>query len=90
MSVCRTEGLDEAEVWQIADEFVGTAEKPVIARADLAAREFLSRQLSFDPDGTPHPRHANVIGWSDEQSLQKMIALELAEASVLIRKPATS
>jgi hypothetical protein len=21
--------------------------------------------LTFDPDGKPHPRHANVIGWPD-------------------------
>ncbi len=90
MSVCRSEGLDEAELWQIADEFIGTAEKPVIARADLEAGEYFSRRLSFDPDGMPYPRHADVIGWSDEPSLQKMIALELAEASVLVRKPATS
>lgn len=90
MSVCRTDGLDGAEVWQIADEFVATAEKPVIARADLEAREYLSRRLSFDPDGIPHLRHANVIGWSDEQSLQQLIALELAEAAVLVHKPSAS
>ena len=90
MSVYRTDGLDEAGVWRIADEFVATAEKPVIARADLEAREYLSQQLSFDPDGIPHPRHANVIGWSDEQSFQKVIALQLAEAAVLVRKSATS
>ena len=87
LSVYRTEEMTDAEIWQVGDDFVGRAEKPVLAKADLPARAYLSHQLTFDLDGTPHSRHANVVGWSIEHSLQKMIALQLAEASVLVYKP---
>jgi len=86
LSIYRTQGLDEGQVWQLADEYVGSPEKPVIARADLHAEIYLSHNLSFDADGQPHSRHANVIGWSDDHSLQKIIALQLAEASNLVHR----
>jgi hypothetical protein len=87
LSVYRTEEMMDPEIWQVGDDFVSRPDRPVLARADLPARAYLSHQLAFDLDGRPHPRHANVAGWSAEHSLQKMIALQLAEASLLVYKP---
>lgn len=33
------------------------------ARGECAAAAMIAEGLSFDADGKPHPRHANVVGW---------------------------
>ena len=38
--------------------------------------------LTIDPDNDP-PRHANILGWPEEKSEQKLIALELSESAKL-------
>ena len=86
LSIYRTETLGDGEVWAIADEFVSTAEKPVIARADLPASSYLSKALTIEPDGVPHPRHSNAVGWLTDHSAQKVIALQLAESAALFMK----
>lgn len=87
LSVYRTETLGNEEVWAIANEFVGTPEKPVIARADLPAATYYSHALTIATDGIPHPRHGNVIGWLGDHSAQKVVALQLAESAELSLKP---
>ena len=86
LSVYRTEGIDQHEIWQIADEFVATEKKPVIARADLLASEFASHDLQIAPHPEPHERHANVIGWPEDEGRQRIIALELASTAVLVTR----
>jgi hypothetical protein len=90
MSVYRTILLSDEEVWQIGNAFVATADKPVIARADLSASVYFSNALTFDPDGIPHPRHANVVGWPGDETLQRLLAVQLAEAALLLYKPSAS
>lgn len=81
-SVYRTEGLSPAEVWKIGDDLVGTPlGRPIPARADVAAKIVYDLGLAIDPDGIPHPRHANIIGWPASRPAQKLLAIKLAEAA---------
>jgi len=88
LSVYHTETLGDPEVTAIAHTHVSTTEKPILARADLTVRHYTSQALRIEIDGRPHPRHGNVFGWSDEQALQKVIALRLAEAATVLKVPA--
>ena len=83
LSVYHTETLNDTQVWEIAHDFVSTAEKPVIARADLPVRSYSTVGLRFEIDGQPHPRHGNALGWSDQHALQKIVALKLAESAIV-------
>ena len=83
LSVYHTETLDEPEVEQIADDFVSTPDRPVLAKADLAVRIYSSAGLRIEIDGVPHPRHGNALGWSGQHALQKVVALQLAEAATV-------
>jgi len=49
------------------------------ARATGDAGQFLNQGLSFDANGDPHPRHADVIGWPAEKHAQKNVAREIAD-----------
>ena len=31
--------------------------------------------LAVDPDGVPHPGHANIVGWPELRSAQKLVAI---------------
>ncbi len=84
LSVYCTQGLEDPEIWQIAQDSVGTPERSVLGRSDLPAAAFFSHTLTIDQDGNPHPLHANVIGWPDDHELQRAIALELAESAALV------
>jgi hypothetical protein len=86
ISVYRTQELEENAVWGIADEFVGTPQKPIIARADLSAIQITQRHLQIENAPHPHPRHANVTGWPEEEELQRVIAIELANIAALVSR----
>jgi hypothetical protein len=84
-SVYRTSGLTEAEGWKIGDDLVGTPlGRPIPARADVGAKIVYDQGLAIDPNGIPHPRHANIIGWPGSRSAQKLLAIKLAEAAVCV------
>ena len=97
LSVCRSQDLSEVEVWGIGDEFVGTQQKPVIARADISVtditRDFsaapspiAAEPLRVEPDFQPYPRHANVVNWPDDETIQRAIAVELANIANLVQR----
>ncbi len=46
---------------------------------------FYEAGLFIDPDDIP-PRHANIIGWPDEDSAIKLAAIELAQKAKLRMK----
>lgn len=65
-SVCRSDSLSKAKIWEICHEFFDTkAPKPAIGRGDGLAEAVFKAGLKFDPDGKPYPQHANIIGWHD-------------------------
>lgn len=81
--------LAEPEIWQIGQDYVATPQnKTLRGRADLKASVVYGEKLSFDPNGVPHPRHANIIGWpANNTDAQELIAIKLALASTLHKKP---
>ncbi|MFQ5787651.1 MAG: hypothetical protein ACE5H1_06685 [Thermodesulfobacteriota bacterium] len=82
-SVFRTSGILGEEIWNIGDREVGIKRgKPILGRADIIAFVVMSRDLQIIPSEPPE-RHANITGWPDERSRQRMVALELATEAQL-------
>lgn len=78
-SVFRISNLSEDEIWEIGRRDVAQKrEMPLLGRADISAFYVFNKNLKIIPDNIP-PRHANIIGWPEEKSAQKLIAMELAE-----------
>lgn len=85
-SVYRIDGCDAYEVWNIGANFVEALRsdgKRICGRAETKAIAFRNQQLDFDANGTPHFRHADIIGWPSEKFEQKMKALEVARVASL-------
>ncbi len=85
-SVFRTSDISDDEIWDIGDCEVSVKRgKPVLGRADIISNIVISRDLVITPIEPPE-RHANITGWPDERSKQRLMALELAaEASLYLR-----
>jgi hypothetical protein len=78
-SVFRISELLNAEIWDIGIREVVKEEqgKSLIGRADILTSIVTGNGLEVIPQEPP-PRHANIIGWPEEKSEQKQIAMELA------------
>lgn len=82
-SVFITTGLEEDEIWIIGESHVAAPQgKTLYARGVTLSSVVTESGLSLNFDNEP-PRHANIEGWPAEKSEQKMLAIELAEASSL-------
>ncbi len=85
-SVFRISGISDREVWEIGHREVGLKrDKPILGRADIAASCVLTKGLDVVPSEPP-VRHANIVGWPEEKSEQRLVALELAADSTFYRK----
>lgn len=91
LSIYRTCRCSEGKIWWLGGQYVAKKrKKAVLARGDLLAVKFARVQLVISAgraDRSPHPRHANVIGWPDDKPVQKMKAVELANEATLVLKP---
>lgn len=83
LSVFRTEGLTEAEIWELAGIHVKSDPK---ARAIVTSQTVVNCGLDVDPDNIP-PRHANIVGWPAEKDAQMSYAVQLAELGTLVPGP---
>lgn len=88
-SVYRAEGASSAELWAVCSEYVDGRDARMKARGTVEARAFIEQQLAFDPDGKPHRRHANVIGWPADKHARKNLAREVADRMTLEMRPGT-
>ena len=85
-SVFRTSGITNNEIWEIGDSEVSIKRgKPILRRADIGTNNVISKDLEVIPREPPL-RHANIIGWPDERSKQKIIAIELASESFFYKR----
>jgi len=85
-SVFRTSGITNDEIWNIGDcEVSIKRNKQILGRADIKANNAISKDLKVVPREPPI-RHANIIGWPDERSKQRLIAIELAAEAHLYLK----
>ena len=83
-SVYRIEDLCEIEVYEIGHQYVAQKiGKTLLGHADIIVSDILKQTLEVEPDPIPHPRHANMVGWPDDRSRHRMIALELARDAQL-------
>jgi hypothetical protein len=85
-SVFRISGISHKEVWDIGDrEVAKIRSKPILGRADISASNVMVKDLKVLPTEPPI-RHANITGWPEEKSKQKLIALELAAEALFHKK----
>lgn len=84
VSVFRTEGLREPQIWSIGSEIAQSAKRTLHARGDTVVHEV--RQIGLDIlKAEPPPRHANIVSWPEnDKPRQKLIALQLAAAATLV------
>jgi hypothetical protein len=80
LSVFRVSGLLENEIWQLVDNL--RTDQSLLGRADIKARSVNETGLAVEADDIP-PRHANIIGWPDDDLAIRLKALELAETAHL-------
>jgi hypothetical protein len=91
-SVFRVSGLSERQVWDIADCDVTPYQQNTIkGRADISSNELMSinansYKLVFYPMEPPY-RHASITGWSNQKSINKLMALELENKANLHLMP---
>lgn len=79
----RISGLAEAEIWTVGErEVAQKSSRTLRARADLSVATVHAKELRAHLDDIPLG-HANITGWPEEKSEQKLIAIELAANSYL-------
>jgi len=85
LSVYRTTALLPAQIWEICNRFVDnhSAHRLAKARGFCRAEIPIREGLSFDPDGEPHPQHANIVGWPAEKHELKNVQQKIAAAMEL-------
>jgi len=85
-SVFRTSGIFNNEIWVIGEREVSTRRgKPIYGRADISVSNVIAKDLVVISSEPPE-RHANITGWPDERSKQRMIAIELAAEAIFHKK----
>lgn len=91
-SVGCTQDMQEAEVWDLGDDFLKArpdGKKP-IGRADISVSSILSHSMHVWRDDIPK-FHANITGWEGTtRETQRAQALNLASSSSLVLKAVSS
>ena len=83
LSVYRTNEISAQQIWHLCDAYVDGLRgdgKKAYGRAELSAKIFTDLGFTFNPDGKPHTRHTNVLGWNTHKpdDLEKRNLLALA------------
>lgn len=90
-SVIRTHGCLESELWDVYRRFVRTGRaQEAIGSGRILASVVYELGLGFNPDGVPHPRHANIVGWPPDKEDWKALADEIALGAVFVARPAVA
>jgi len=83
LSVFRIKGLNEDDMWAIGEAYVAKpSKKTLYGRGDVTVSAVRQIELDLDADNEP-PRHADIVGWPEEKSAQKLLAEELAVDATL-------
>lgn len=89
-SVFRIENLTEDQVSELGCEHVAKPRlKTLYGWGRFLARDVRESELDVVEETEPHPLHANIVGWSEEKSKQKLQAQELAARAVFVPAPDT-
>ena len=83
-SVYRTANLTGEQIYEIGRVHVtGSLGKPLLGQAGVISSVVFGLNLTVEPKPTPHPRHANIVGWPADASKHKEIALQIAAEAQL-------
>ena len=87
LSVTRHMKLSAQELWavgqRVVDQLTGRSSALLCGRADLHVHQVSSRELNTEAAPlVDNPNHAHITGWPAEKPAQKILAQELAAASV--------
>jgi len=83
LSVFQIKGLDENSIWEIGEVYVAKPSKRTLhGRGDIIVSAVHQIGLGLSPDNEP-PRHADIVGWPEGKSEQKLLAEELAADATL-------
>jgi len=79
LSVTRHKSLLEENIWVIGQEVADKRGLTLYGRGDIYAVAILKQNLNVQPAPVDNnPNHANIVGWPEEKSAQKIIAMKLA------------
>lgn len=88
-SVFNIDELKNDNIWQLAiANVIQESGRTLYGRADLEGKNAQEIGLSVELDDNP-PRHANIRGWPEKKSEQKLLAIKLAAASTLYLVPSS-
>lgn len=85
-STHRTDGLRTDGIWALGYQYVEDVSKDrrILARASGVVSVVTTLGLQWDVNGQPYPRHADIIGWSnDDKHRRMMVATEIANNMTL-------
>ena len=83
-SVFRTTALEEASIWPLANDTLANREGAQLhGRGDIFSRQVRVTALEIRAQEPP-PRHADLIGWSNEKDGQKSLAQQLSAVAKLV------
>lgn len=84
VSVFRTLGLNEDEIWDIGNNHVAPlSNRKLKARGDTAVNHAINIKLTVEAETSNHPLHANINNWPDDRADQLALALDLANSATL-------
>lgn len=87
LSVFRIQGLEPDQAWAIGETHVVAATSmrlsTLYGMADILASAIQEQKLDVDADDIPS-RHADDVGWPEDKSERKLIAMELAAEAALV------
>ena len=87
LSVYRTTGLQQPEVWFIGEQFVAPQlQCEILGKAVINSLVVYREGLAIHDHPSPHERHANVVGWDSVGTEVRLIAIKLADAAQLVLK----
>lgn len=89
LSVYWTTGVSEEEIWQICATHVAPLfGKVPVARADINSLHVYAEELTVNVTAVPHPRHADILGWSVDSTKRRLQAIKLASLAACVPAPA--
>ena len=90
LSVTRHARLSADDLWSRGGSVAKSQEKPLLGRADLAAKDVRKESLEvvrFPVKG--NPEHAHILNWPTDKPAQKSRAQQLSRAATFTKAPAT-
>ncbi len=87
LSVFQIKGLNENDIWKMGEAYIAKpSKKTLYGRGDITVSAVHRIELDLISDNEP-PRHADIVGWPEEKSEQKLLAEELAADASLGLNP---